>query len=320
MGVALGMLAFLSAQAAAPPPEPLAPEIATLRAFARERGDAVWPGFGAAPFGLLLIRGEREILLCHPTAPPGFTAEGRDAATGCPRLGRPRGALPAGLLAAMPIFGPPATIVMGTPEATRLGAARWRSTILHEHFHQWQAALPDYYARVGALDLAGGDETGMWMLNFAFPYEDAPTTAAFAETSRALAAALAARGGDAFAARLADYLARRRAFAAAAGERNWRYFEFQLWQEGIARWTELALGRASPDPAMRADADVREAEIRRALDHPDLAGQQRLAVYAMGAGEALLMEACRAPWRSLYPAVLALGPLLEEAARTCRRS
>lgn len=318
----LGALVLSLAQPAAPPPaaspEPLGPELAALRTFASAQGERIWPGFGTAPFGMLLLREQQEILLCQPTLPAGFTADGRDAATGCARAVRPRSRFGAGMLAAMPLFGPPSTIVMGTPETTGLTLPRWRATVLHEHFHQWQTALPDYYSRVAALDLAGGDESGMWMLNFAFPYAEAAPAAAFAEASQALAEALTARGRPAFADRLATYLVRRRAFAAVSGERNWRYFDFQLWQEGIARWTELALGRASPDPVMRDDAQVRETELIAELRRPDLTGKGRVAVYAMGAAEGLLMEACRAPWRTRYPQVLAVGPLLEEAARSCR--
>lgn len=312
----LALLASLALSAAAP--DPLSPEIAGLQSFAAAHGEALWRGYGAAPFGVLLIRGDREILLCQPGQRSGFTAEGRDAATGCERYSRPRGRFGEGLLAAMPIFGPPSTIVMGTPEATGLALPRWRATVLHEHFHQWQAALPDYYARVAALDLAGADETGMWMLNFAFPYAEPRVAAAHAAAARALAEAVRARGQRTFHGRFAAYLAARRAFAAAAGQRNWRYFEFQLWQEGIARWTELALSRASPDPAMRADGDAREAAILAELDGPDLAAEQRLAVYAMGAGEGLLLDVCRPPWRTNYRRVLALGPLLDDAARHCR--
>ena len=62
---------------------------------------------------------------------------------------------------------------------------------------------------------------------------------------------------------------------------------------------------------MRAEADAYEREILAALAAPDLAGQQRVAVYPMGAGEAMLLEACGPRWRDLYPAVLSLGPLFE---------
>jgi hypothetical protein len=305
------LLAFWSAAPAAPPTA-LGPELAAIRTIAREQGNRIWPGFGEAPFGLLLLEPGGETLLCHPGAPPGFSDAGLDSATGCRRFVRPRGTMPANWLAAMPLFGPPSTIVMGTPASTGLARPRWRSTVLHEHVHQWQAALPDYYARVAALDLAGGDETGMWMLNFAFPYADAGAVAAHAAASRALAAALAARGTPAFRARLTDYLRLRRAFAAATGARNWRYFEFQLWQEGVARWTEIAISRLWPDPAMRAEADTYEREILAALAAPDLAGQQRVAVYPMGAGEAMLLEACGPGWRERYPSLLSLGPLFDE--------
>ena len=153
--------------------------------------------------------------------------------------------MPGNWLAAMPLFGPPSTIVMGTPASTGLTGPRWRSTVLHEHVHQWQAALPDYYARVAALDLAGGDETGMWMLEFRFPLcrsggrrrPRRRVARARRRSGRARHAGLLARGWPIIS-RL------RRAFAAAAGARNWRYFEFQLWQEGVARWTEIAISRA----------------------------------------------------------------------------
>jgi len=299
---------------------PLEAEVAAVQRIARGPGEALWPGFGGAPFGTLLLERDREVLLCHPTSPPGFAPAGRDPATGCARLERPRSRLPAGLLAAMPLFGPPSTIVVGTPEAAGVSLARWRSSVLHEHFHQWQSALPAYYARVAALDLAGGDETGMWMLNFAFPYTDARTVAAHAAVSRALAEALEARGGRAFRRRLSRYVAARRAFAAAAGARNWRYLEFQLWQEGVARWTEIALGRAAGDPAAAAEADARERETLAELRSPDLAGQKRLAVYAMGAGEAMLLAECGNGWRARYPELLSLGPLVEAAGRRCRPS
>ena len=297
---------------------PLGAELAAIRATARQDGDAIWPGYGDAPFGFLLIEGDREILLCHPTAPPGFTDEGRDPATGCTRRTRARSGLPDTLLAAMPIFGPPSVIVMGTPEATGRELRWWRATIHHEHFHQWQAALPDYYARVAALDLSGGDLTGMWMLNFPFPYADPAAGAAYADAARALAVALRARGSRGFNRAVRDYLGKRRAFAAAVGERNWRYFEFQLWQEGIARWTENAIATRSADPTTRASAYADQAGFEAELERPDLARNQRTVVYTMGASEALLLEACHANWRGRYPNLLALGPLLDDAASTCR--
>ena len=242
-----------------------------------------------------------------------------DNATGCARYTRPRTSLSDKLLAAMPLFGPPPTILMGTPETTGRTPASWLRTILHEHFHQWQFSLPGYFARTDALGLKGGDESGMWVLNYPFPYERPDVVAAQAAASQALADAAAARGMPGFRAKLDTYLAKRTAFRKTVSENDWRYIDFQLWQEGVARWTEIQLGKAYPDEAVASSAVALEERTLTALREPDLAGQKREFVYAFGAAEAMLLEACGPKWRLRYPAVLALGPLLAEAAAGCAK-
>ena len=309
---------FLTTAArAAEPMVEIGPALAQTRAFAGTTGESLWPGYGSAPFGFLLLEPDREILLCRPGAPSGFEPDGDDPATGCPRLRRARTGLPAGLLAAMPMFGPPAVIVMGTPTTTGRSRASWLRTILHEHFHQWQWSLPDYYGRVEALDLAGGDKTGMWMLNFPFPYESAPVGAAYAAASNALADALEQRGRPGFAAAFDSYLAARRRFAASVSTREWRYLDFQLWQEGAARWSEIQLGKAYPDQAVRDSAVALEKATLASLRKPDLKAQGRELAYPFGAGEAMLMSACGPQWRDAYPKVLGMTALLETARRSC---
>ena len=298
----------------------IGPRLADVRRFAAAEGDRLWPGYGGAPFEFLLVEAKEESLLCRASVPAGFTAAGRDSATGCDRFVRPRGGLPNTLLAAMPLFGPPPTIVMGTPETTGRSPASWLRTILHEHFHQWQFSLPDYFARIDALDLKGDDGTGMWALNFAFPYDRADVVAAQTAASVALADAVAARGTRDFYTRFDAYCAARQALARAAGERNWRYAEFQLWQEGVARWTEIALGKAYPDAAVAKSAVALEEHTLAELRKPAIADQKREFVYAYGAAEAMLLDACGPGWRKRYPAVLALGPLLAEARATCGKA
>lgn len=218
----------------------------------------------------------------------------------------------------MPLFGPPSTIVMGTPAATRLDAGGWTRTVLHEHFHQWTASLPRFYDRVAALDLAGGDKTGMWMLNYPFPYTDAAVAAAHADAARALTDALDARGTPGFVPAARRYRDARRAFAEAVGATHWRYAEFQLWHEGVARWTEIVLGERFADRETKVSAAALRAATLRQLKSPDLAKSARTFAYAYGAGEAMLLEACDPSWRKRYPELLALGPLIEHAVERCR--
>jgi hypothetical protein len=181
----------------------------------------------------------------------------------------------------------------------------------------WQWSLPDYYRRVDALDLNGGDTTGMWMLDFPFPYENAAAGRAYAEASAALADALERRGQPSFPPAFDLYLAARRRFAASVSAREWRYLDFELWQEGTARWTEIQLGKVYPDPAVRDAATALEKATLAGLREADLKTQRRELAYPYGAAEAMLMSACGPAWRKAYPSVLANTKLLTIARESC---
>lgn len=292
--------------------------LAQVRSFAQTEGEKVWRDYGNAPFGFVIVTEAEENLLCRDQVPSGFSPAGLDAATECKRYTRPLSGLPKNLLAAMPLFGPPAVIIMGTPEATGMTEESWVRTILHEHFHQWQYALPDYFPRIDALDLHNGDRTGMWILNYPFPYEDPRVEKTFADASQKLSEAVAARETPEFLPAFDRYIAARQALATAAGERNWRYLELQLWQEGVARWTEIALGKLYPLQEVRGSARQLELDTLDELKNPNLRERKREAVYAYGAGEAMLLEECWPEWRSEYATQLALQPLLQLARARCR--
>ena len=310
-------LAATQTTAAPPPANTLGESLASVRAFARGPGAALWPGYGRAPFEFLLVEAKTETLLCRRSAPQGFKAAGHDKTVDCRKYVRNRTPLSDTLLAAMPLFGPPPTIVMGTPESTKRTSASWLRTILHEHFHQWQFSLPNYFGRTDALDLKGDDTTGMWVLNYPFPYAKPEVIAVQAAASTALADAVEARGTSAFTAKLDAYLERRNAFRGSVSEKDWRYIEFQLWQEGVARWTEIQLGKSYPDPSVAKSAELLEQRTFEALRKPDLKGQEREFVYAYGAAEAMLLAACGPKWRERYPQVLELDALFNDARKSC---
>lgn len=295
-------LAILVAGAGLPPA--VTEDIAHTRSIAKS-GDAIWPGFSSAPFFLLYVTPDAEFLLCDDRTPGGFSDVGQDAATGCSVKQGPSTWRRPALLAAMPVFGPGEVIVMGSPEATGLSRAGWRRTILHEHFHQWQGNLPDYYARTAALDLADGDESGMWMIQFPFPYSEPGVEAAHRAAADALLAALAAPKQDLPAA-TQRYLARRAEFAAAAGARNWRYYDFQLWKEGVARWTEVEVARRAGGD-WSAEADAYWADQMGLLRSGSLSELGRVSVYAYGAAEAALLERVDPDWRGCYRVAMQMG-------------
>lgn len=300
------------------PPVAIKRLIADARAIA-PAGDGVWPGYSHAPFGLVLVEDEVETAFCAAANASGFESLGDDAVTGCGMQVRAR-SFDTHFLATFPALAGVSTIVVGTPQATGLAPVEWTTTLLHEHFHQLQSAQAGYYDGVAALDLSGGDETGMWMLNYPFPYEDPDVSAGFGVLVDALDKAVQAIGtADALPARN-SYLLARAALRDMVTAADWRYFEFQLWQEGVARWTEIAVSEAAsaarPDLAAFAAARRRGIHEELVASRNDLPGRKRVAFYALGASEAMLLDAQGPHWRARYfREPFALGPYFQKAER-----
>jgi len=290
-----------------------APTVAPLTLYAEARGiaenagEALWPGFANAPFQIILIEGELEYLVCGEGPGEGFEPAGLDPATGCEIRRRDRQFNP-GFLASFPAADFIPTIVVGTSEATGLTPDGWRIVLLHEHFHQMQDSRPGAYQAVLALDLHGGDQTGMWMLDYPFPYQDEAVSNAHRRVADA--ALLALRANDAeFERKFLTYIAARTQFLSALDEADMRYWEFQLWREGVARWTELEIARRA---GLHAEADRQWDRLIDDLESVTLSGWQRTAVYASGAADAELLERAGINWRDRYwSEPYALGPYFQ---------
>lgn len=278
-------------------------------ALAARVQDSVWPGLGRAPFGTLYVDSVREYAIGVGDLPGDFVPLAGTPIAGREVAARPR-EFPSNLLATFPAFSRTPVIVIGSPEATQKRSSAWILILLHEHFHQLQMSEASYGAALQGLDLARGDSTGMWMLNFPFPYDSAGVQAAFASASRRLAAAIrnpSAQNRVVFWQRYDGLLGR-----LTSAER--RYLAFQLWQEGVARYVELRAAEMAarifvPSEAFRAlpdygpIADV-AGRMRRAmlaeLDEADLEGSRRVSFYALGAGVALLLDETGPGWRAAY--------------------
>ena len=167
---------------------------------------------------------------------------------------------------------------------------------------------------MAGLDLAHGDSTGQWMLDYAFPYDSAPVQRAVRGLAVALGRALdAAPGGRSGALkRVVSARDRLRGLLTAA---DYRYFEFQLWQEGVARFIEYAAARAAAAESGRPAAEFRRLadyetysavaaegrrSLRRELERLGLGRERRIAFYPIGAAMALLLEETRPGWKRAY--------------------
>jgi hypothetical protein len=270
--------------------------IAEARRLVDSLGNQVWPGLAGTPMPVLLVTDSAELLV--------------DKQVDHPVWARPR-SLPPTLVATFPVDGAP-TIVVGTAERTGKTSAEWALTLVHEHFHQWQYSRPDYYAGVARLDLHRGDTTGMWMLNYPFPYDSAPVARAVRRWAAALRGALEQpRIGPK---QLQEVLRARDALRDRLSPADYRYLEFQLWQEGVARYVEyrtaqLAAVRGGPVAEFAALPDSRsyrsiargkERELPGELERMDLRRDRRVCFYPLGAAIALLLDRTRPEWKTFY--------------------
>jgi hypothetical protein len=276
-------------------------------------GDRVWKVWGKAPFAVLLVTPEDEFLVRHPRPSKDFILIGYDAMLKSDVYFRKRIFSP-GLMATFPVGGV-STIVIGRAENTdKKTSTPWVITMLHEHFHQLQDSQPNSYAETQALNLSRGDQTGMWMLNYAFPYDSPEVKDHFSVLSRLLLEALQAKNGSLFSTRLAAYLEARRQLQKMLSSDDYKYFSFQLWKEGLARYTEyrvakLAAHEYKPTKQFRALKDftsfgtvadqILDGTMKE-LSQLRLEDSKRVAFYPLGAGEGLLLDRAHPKWQGRY--------------------
>lgn len=278
-------------------------------------GDQIWPGWSKAPFAVLLVTPEFEFLIRHPQPSADFTSIGYDEKLKSNVFFRRR-TMPPSFLATFPAVrgNITSTIVVGQAENTWVKTSTpWVITLLHEHFHQLQDSQPNFYADVNALNLSHGDQTGMWMLNYAFPYDRPDVQKQFARMSELLADALKSpkRGR---AKRVRDYRAAQAEFKQLVSADDYKYLAFQFWKEGMARYTEyrvaqLAAERFRPSKEFRELPDYLPlADIARTtyegifsqLRNQKLGAAKREVVYSFGAAEGLLLDQLKPNWRRRY--------------------
>ena len=282
--------------------------VAEFYRLAPQIEDLIWPGWSKVADPLLLVTPENEFLSHIPVSPSGFKLSGDGYLT------RPR-QFPTNLQATFPAFeGHPAVIVIGEPASTASKTSTpWEIVLMHEHFHQLQFSRPGYYDAVAAHNLSHGDNTGMWQLNYAFPYTDAQVSQRFSALRDQLLLTISQKDEKSFRGASRKYLTMRRAFLARLKPDDRKYLNFQLWQEGIARYTQIAAAEAAvtyqptetyqhlPDyTSFDGNASKLRASTLRELRNVDLAKAGRVAVYSFGAVEGILLDRLNPQWKSDY--------------------
>lgn len=276
-------------------------------------GDDLWAGWSKAPFAVLLVTPDKEFLIRHPRPTEDFKTLGYDARLKSDVYYRAR-KFDTNLLATFPAVSGVSTIVIGQAENTASKTSTpWVITLLHEHFHQLQDSQPGFFKETEALNLSRGDQTGMWMLNYPFPYTSPKVTRQFSILCKRLVEALTEESFTVYP-QLGPYLTARDALKELLSADEYKYFSFQSWKEGIARYTEdrvahWAALNYQPSREFRelkdfttfaSAAEQIRAGIIKELSTLKLEEYGRVAFYPLGAGEGLLLDRANPKWRSQY--------------------
>jgi hypothetical protein len=304
---ALLLATTLLAQAPTPLPAADASRVAEFYRLAGEIQDRVWPGWSKAPAPLLLVTADTEYLTHFPTPPKDFQKVGDDV------YARPR-QFPTDLQATFPAFGFPPVVVIGQPKSTASQTSTpWVIVVMHEHFHQLQWAQPEYLKSISDLGLSKGDASGMWMLNYPFPYEVPEIAQEFEFLRDSLLKTLNEVDQQKFERLSKQYVKDRKQFLGRLMPDDHKYFSFQLWQEGVARYIQIKSAEAAsdyrPSAAFSALPDFTSFSTygltarSRTLDelkHMDITQSKREVFYSFGAAEALLLDRINPAWKDEY--------------------
>lgn len=311
----VGLNGLATCQSASPSLEPIDRiRLAEYFRLASQLENSCWPEWSGAPRAVLLVSDSVEFLINHPAPSVEFESVGWDSTLGATVSWRKRAFSPQ-FEATFPAIDITPTIVIGRAENTASKTStRWVTTLMHEHFHQLQTMRPDYYASVDSLDLSGGDMTGMWMLNYDFPYDSVPIATEFNGLCADLSKLLSTVDADSFNTGIKQYWKKREEFRNKLAPEPRSYFSFQIWQEGIARYVEYraaSMAGATYTPSKEfatlpdftpfaAVAEKIHRGIMSQLAAANLTEQRRVAFYPFGAGEGLLLDRVNPKWREQY--------------------
>lgn len=275
-----------------------------------EFGDKLFQGINTFPFAIILVTDSTEFLINHPYPSADFKLLGMDEILKTNVYYRKTQFSPH-FLATFPAVNGLSCIVVGTPENTNSHSTEWVVYLLHEHFHQYQNADPEYFNSVDDLDLSNGDQTGSWMLNYPFPYDSLLVIENYELFTKALYKAV--RQGNR--SNLKKYFAARRKLRDTLSEADYRYLSFQIWQEGLARYTEynflelLELENYRPSKEMEALPDfISFPEYKSKMYQNDLDNllqnkldqNKRVCFYYVGFAEGILLDRLNKSWREKY--------------------
>jgi hypothetical protein len=151
------------------------------------------------------------------------------------------------------------------------------------------------------------------MLNYPFPYDSLPVINQFEKFSKALYRSISSLDSKEYKTYLKQYIKERNNFRNILSPSDYRYFSFQVWQEGLARYAEykflemLSDYKVSKEVAALPDfisfAELKTKMYRnetRNLLEKKLRESKRVSFYSIGFAEGIILDRLNKQWRKKY--------------------
>jgi len=201
-------------------------------------GDSIWDNISKTPLRILLITDSLEYLFNHSKPSKDFKLFGYDSVLHANIYVRKR-IFPTYLLAAFPAVNGVDCIVVGNPKNVNKKDEDWIITLLHEHFHIYQGANLQYKKNIKLLGKKLKKGCTNWMLDYNFPYNEVSVINLFNKYSNLIYETYRTLDKDDFQKKINQYLLVETEIQNCLTLDDYDYFMFQIWQEGIARYTEF---------------------------------------------------------------------------------
>jgi len=286
--------------------------IKEAKQIATKFGDSIWPEFRKTPFTIILVTDQYEFLIDHPYPSKDFQFLRKDDILEADIYYRKQ-QFNKSFLATFPAVNGVNCVVIGTPENTNHNSTQWIITLLHEHFHQYQYNSPNYHQDALKLGLSNGDETGMWQINYPFPYEEADVIRAYESYTIQLRKTIENINDKDWKRNYKKLIRKRKLFKNTLSENDYKYLLFQWYQEGVARFTEYAflellknyipeIEVSSLNDFIPYDKYIHEFYLKHIANVTNLKLDKfkRVTVYDVGFAESLVIRKKNPDWNNNY--------------------
>lgn len=283
--------------------------IKTADYIINQYGDSIWENISRIPLRILLITDSLEYLINHNTPDKSFELYKYDSSLKTDIYVRQR-KFPPFLRATFPAVNGIDCIVVGDCKNTHKSEEDWIIMLLHEHFHLYQGANPEYNENVSLLAQKIANKSDNWMLDYDFPYYDTTLNKLFKDYSSSIYETFINLDRNELNPELEGWRAKQAKIQNKMKSNDYNYFQFQLWQEGIATYTEFKyldiLNRNSSNLkidhnlnfALKAD-NILKAYSSTLLKN-DLKKQERNLFYALGLYIGIIKDHTNPEWKTDY--------------------